>query len=699
MRKQFLFLGIGGMGMAPLALYLRQQGHTIYGFDDGDTALWDPIFEREGIILCTQFPTKIDRIIYSTAITPEHTWRQEASHRGIEQVQRGKLLSKFCRFKKMIAITGSHGKTTTTGQLIDHLPECDYILGSYFLGHKDPARFSKNSPYLICEVDESDRTIEYFHPYITLALNLEDDHLVNYGSTERLNTAFEILFRQTQGVVFYPSSCPRLHTITSQMDHCLSIEDQSLPQAVLHWLHEQDPHLTVYNTTTYTPIARRNQFLGTLDGVDYWSDYAHHPTEVNYCMQYFEKRYSNVAFVFEPHRYTRTAQYSKEFVDLLGKCRVDLLPVYAAGETSLSDGTSETIFHQLPQNHQVRLIPNLTAFHPRKGVNATVFVGAGSIHVQVEHWLREQCIEHFTQWLIGKKISHKTNLPAQYFSSIRTAGQLRLLILPNDKMQLLEVIRKLRQAQLPWMLLGNGTNVLLDDENGVFISLKQLSSEIHIQNNRVTVSANIPLPYFCRCLAQAGIPQVAMLSGIPGTLGGALRMNAGAYGQEIFDHLVLIEALEGDTIKHYTKAEIDYAYRKGYREGIILSAQFEFPSSSHAPEAVVEVVEQYRQKRMQSQPKEPNIGCIFKNPNPQNSAGALIDQCGLKGLCRGDAKVSEKHANFIVNTGQATPEDVKYLIQTCRQRVFEQYGIYLEREILLASDSFRLKSTHGETME
>ncbi|MDE6575799.1 MAG: hypothetical protein K2L24_00100, partial [Opitutales bacterium] len=185
MRKQFLFLGIGGMGMAPLALYLRQQGHIIYGFDDGDTSLWRSIFEREEIILCTQFPKNVDLVVYSSAISAAHPWRQLASRQGIQQIKRGQLLAQFCRDKKIIAVTGSHGKTTTTGLLIDHLPECGYVLGGYFQDSlkKSPAQYRSDNPYLICEVDESDRTIEDYHPDITVALNLEDDHLVNYGTS------------------------------------------------------------------------------------------------------------------------------------------------------------------------------------------------------------------------------------------------------------------------------------------------------------------------------------------------------------------------------------------------------------------------------------------------------------------------------------------------------------------------------------
>jgi UDP-N-acetylmuramate-alanine ligase len=130
--KQFLLIGIGGMGMAPLALYLRQQNHNIYGYDDALPNFLERFFERQKIIICESFPTNIDYVIYSSAIRNDHPWLTEAKKRGIEPCLRGEFLAQFCKKKRMIAITGSHGKTTVTGMLIDCLKRCDYILGGFF---------------------------------------------------------------------------------------------------------------------------------------------------------------------------------------------------------------------------------------------------------------------------------------------------------------------------------------------------------------------------------------------------------------------------------------------------------------------------------------------------------------------------------------------------------------------------------------
>jgi UDP-N-acetylmuramate-alanine ligase len=218
MCKQFLFLGIGGMGMAPLAYYVRRRGDIVYGFDDALTSALERFFEAQKIIICEQFPKKIDGVIFSSAIDEHHPWMQMAREEGIPLLLRGHFLASICRQKKVIAVTGSHGKTTTTGMLIDHLPHCDYILGGFFQNaNRPPACYVPENSYLICEVDESDHTIESFHPYLTATINLEDDHVKAYGESKDLDAAFGTLFSQTQRAVIIPENNERLKNIAKNL--------------------------------------------------------------------------------------------------------------------------------------------------------------------------------------------------------------------------------------------------------------------------------------------------------------------------------------------------------------------------------------------------------------------------------------------------------------------------------------------------
>jgi UDP-N-acetylmuramate dehydrogenase len=173
-----------------------------------------------------------------------------------------------------------------------------------------------------------------------------------------------------------------------------------------------------------------------------------------------------------------------------------------------------------------------------------------------------------------------------------------------------------------------------------------------------------------------------MLAGIPGTIGGALIMNAGAYGGEISDYLVDVELLNNGVIELRKKSEIGFSYRRsGFRSEVILGAGFTLPQGNK--EEIVQLRKDLLLKRNRTQPTNmPNSGSMFKNPEG-NFAARLIEQAGLKGTRIGGAQISEKHANFIVNHGDATARDVMDLITLAKKKVFENAGIQLELEVKL----------------
>lgn len=735
MRKQFLFIGIGGMGMGPLALYLKQQGSIVYGYDDALSNEASYFFEEQEIVICAVFPEQVDTVVYSSAIAADHPWLLEAKKRGLTIIRRGNLLAQISQQKRMIAVTGSHGKTTITGLLTDYLPDCDYILGGFFQRHqKLPARFKKGQPYIICEVDESDHTIEHYVPYVTVALNLEDDHLPNYGNSEALDHAFEILFQKTHHAIIIPDEDLRLKRILQ------SEQESSLKSKIVPWNNESTGKVarSPINTENLlkalrgeltevqfarnakiTPIFRRHQYLGQLQGVDLWADYAHHPTEVLYCMQRYEKKYKAPLFIFQPHRYTRTQQYAETFAQILASRCVFLLPVYAAGENFLENGCSETIFRYLPKNSKIRLIKKLEDLSLEDCLNelqksqntpeensgqlpdrskknsenlitsqgAIIFIGAGGIFNEAQNWTRLEKEKQIELFLKKKEIPYQKNCQANRYSTFHPSGILHLLIEPRDESELEELIQIFYQQHLPYRVLGNGSNFLLDNDRCIFLSLHSLPQYFLINDLSVTVSANTPFPYFCHELAKSGIAGCEQLAGIPGTIGGALYMNAGAHQQSIFDYLAAIDVIndQGTRIT-VNKEDISFAYRKGFHgKGVLLQAHFQFKEHVSKEELLASIKE-VQQWRREHQPHEPNLGCIFKNPL-NFSAGKLIDQANLKRICHGGAKISEKHANFIVNaTGTATSEDFKFLLKLCRQKVFENTEIFLKREILFASD-------------
>ncbi|MDR2200973.1 MAG: Mur ligase domain-containing protein, partial [Puniceicoccales bacterium] len=457
MCKQFLFLGMGGMGMAPLACYVRQQGHVVYGFDDALSPKLEQFFEAQKIIICEQFPEKLDAVIFSTAFPWEHPWMRMARKRNLLPIGRGHFLAKLCERKKMIAITGSHGKTTTTAMLIDHLGDCDYILGGFFAApNKLPAFYCERNSYLLCEVDESDRTIEAFRPHITVAINLEDDHIGAYGQSENLDAAFGKLFSQTHRAVVIPENNERLKRIAQSVgispilapisqqkkDHLSWGENEAVVKKTLTLLKGEKNPPSILFPTEYTPIFRRNQFLGNVEvrgkGMEIWADYAHHPTEIDHCIEKFQWKHGSekVLFVFQPHRYSRTLQYAHDFAKVFEGKEVVFLPVYGAGESPLDGGTTESIGSHLSSSGGVKSIESLeyfdpTVFYEKDNMpHKILFIGAGDIFQGAQRWVARQHIASFREFLAQHSISFEENFSLKYRQSFQIDATAPLWIEP-----------------------------------------------------------------------------------------------------------------------------------------------------------------------------------------------------------------------------------------------------------------------------
>lgn len=283
--------------------------------------------------------------------------------------------------------------------------------------------------------------------------------------------------------------------------------------------------------------------------------------------------------------------------------------------------------------------------------------------------------------------------PLSRFTTFRIGGPADYYLEPKDRDDLMKLIKYLKEINYPYIIIGNGSNILISDDGirGAAINLEFGFTKIEVMKNKVFAEAGIRLSKLVDVCIEHSLVGIENLAGIPGTLGGAILMNAGAYGGEISDYIKVVEVLEGTEIKFLKKEECGFSYRKSNLEGkIILSAEFELPfgDKTKAKERRKELL----LKRNQSQPVElPNAGSIFKNPSGDYAA-RLIEQAGLKGLTIGGAKVSEKHANFIVNFNNAAANDVLELMKVIQQTVFQKFGIMLEPEIkMIGFDKDRVK--------
>ena len=237
-------------------------------------------------------------------------------------------------------------------------------------------------------------------------------------------------------------------------------------------------------------------------------------------------------------------------------------------------------------------------------------------------------------------------------------------------------------------LLGRGSNLIVPDE-GVDGLVIALGHEVWARFEPrgagcVWAGAGLRLKNLCGLAAQAGLVGFEFLEGIPGSIGGALRMNAGAMGGWMFDVVEEVQLMTFDgEVKTLAKAamHVDYRHCAELHHAIALGALLR-PASQADTEAIRRQMDTYARKRHEAQPREPSAGCVFKNP-PGNSAGRLIDESGLKGERVGDAEVSPTHANFIVNRGHATAGDVLELVRRVRARVRQVKGVELEPEVML----------------
>ena len=295
-------------------------------------------------------------------------------------------------------------------------------------------------------------------------------------------------------------------------------------------------------------------------------------------------------------------------------------------------------------------------------------------------------MERFKQKLAAAGIPFKENEPLAAHCTFKIGGPADVFILPESEAQLCAAVALCKAEAVRYYLLGNGSNILFADEGyrGAVIDTTALKIELRFADTvQVTAGAGLKLSALCTAALEHGLTGLEFAYGIPGTVGGAVYMNAGAYGGEMKDVLTTVRylAAEGE-VREVPAAELDLRYRHSIFEensGCILSAQFHLQPGNAAD--IRAKMDELMAKRVEKQPLDkPSAGSTFKRPAGAFAA-ALIDQCGLRGYRHGGAAVSDKHCGFVVNLGGATCADVLALCDEVRAIVKEKTGYDLEKEI------------------
>lgn len=279
--------------------------------------------------------------------------------------------------------------------------------------------------------------------------------------------------------------------------------------------------------------------------------------------------------------------------------------------------------------------------------------------------------------------------PLSQYTTMRVGGPADVLAEPADEEELLRLLHFGHEASIPYCMIGNGSNVLFPDEgfHGLVLHIGRQMGAIVCKDNRIMAQAGALLSSVARVAKEHSLQDLEFAAGIPGSTGGAVCMNAGAYGGEMQQVISSARVYCQGKILTLSNAELDFGYRHSSvmaQGGIVLSAEFELTPGN--PDEIEAKISDFAQRRRAKQPLQfPSCGSFFKRPQG-HFAGALIEEAGLKGFSIGGAQVSPLHAGFIVNTGSATAADVLALMKHVQETVFKQFQVMLEPEVRLLGE-------------
>ena len=725
-RKVFL-IGAGGMGMAPLALYLRGAGVRVEAYDDRFSEPMRSHLLSSGVEILDELnPIKVpDCIIHSSAVSKGDSRLSHFENMGIPLYRRGDFLAQLFARKRIIAVVGTHGKTSVTGRLVWALNkygfDTSYLVGAQFNNFQLPAGFYSKSKWVLMEVDESDGSIDKYKPWMTVVLNCDWDHVDTYKERSSFaKTLGNLLFRTKESIVYADTM-----TLTGMVSeirgktlypfkHCEEPADflEANERAVQESGKALGLNFNNLDFANFPGMERRQSILFQSSQRVVVEDYAHHPTEIASILRMRSQLLPDhkLKVVFQPHRYSRTKALASSFADELSHAdELHLLQTYAAFEPYDQLGTVESLSGYLPPRlrESAKVYTHFRDLCIALGQKTeltkdqVLFLGAGDLwkwaHAfsawQLACGVKQDAFGHFLKGRISSQSKLIEDAPLGSMTTMGVGGGARWYCEPANTEDLKTLLEACEIFELPRSMLGRGSNLIVPDQGfgGLVIRLRgEYWKTIDLRSeDTLLVGAGAKLKEICKFACTKNLKGFEFLEGIPGTLGGALRMNAGAMGWEIFDMVEWVKFLMPDGKVRQIQAdelEVGYRYCREAYDGIALRAKLRGEGKAQHLE-IRKLIDQMSDKRRKHQPQQASSGCVFRNPE-NHPAGWLIDQAGLKGEKIGGAGVSEVHGNFIVNHGGATTEQVIELIQRVKKRVKDSQGVILEPEVNLLGESW-----------
>lgn len=743
--RRIHLLGVAGSGMSGIAGLLLALGHHVSGSDKVDTA---EVKRLQSLGLNFRSPhsaadaADAEILVYSSAIRTGNPALEAARAAGKPRVRRAEALAALMAGKKGILVCGMHGKTTVSA-MTAHVLRAAGARPSHYVGAEIPilgtnARWDASGEYFVAEGDESDGTIVQYHPAHAIVLNIEPEHLDHYADLAAIDDAFGKLLRQTSGRVVYCAddegarrvcaahpggvsygeggyySLRDFHAADLGSDFAFCREGEVLIRVVLN----VPGHHNALNATAVLALASelgldlavcakalegfrgaRRRFETIFSSPDYLlvDDYGHHPTEISAVLRAAKDTgRQRILLLFQPHRYTRTLALREEFGRALAAAdAVVVTDVYPASEEPIP-GVSGLLLADAARQSDAkevyyeasRMAAGRCAAQLLRPGDLLITLGAGNIHEQGKLLAEDLRILEVLRAAMGSGIA-RLGEPMAKHTTMRVGGAAQFWLEPETEDGFCELVRVAHDAGIPLMVIGRGSNLIVRDGGlrGAVVRLRRgVFGEFAVEGETIRAGVGVRLKGLSGAAVAAGLSGFEWMEGIPGDVGGCLRMNAGAMGVEAFDQVERLRYADSEgNILEKTPGELEVHYRDVplLRTHYALSAVFRGHRAN--PAEVGRRTAEYAAKRKASQPVGASAGCVFRNPENAR-AGQLIDSAGLKNHCIGAARVSDRHANFILNDGGASAAEVLALMEEVRAAVLERHGVRLENEVRIIGE-------------
>lgn len=740
--KRINLIGVAGSGMSGIAGLLIALGHRVSGSDRVST-IETRRLETLGLKFYLPQTEETVRgaelIIYSSAIRRGNPAFDEALRLGIPMVRRAEALAALLHLKKGIVIAGMHGKTTTSS-MAAHVLRVGGLNPSHYVGAEIPilgtnAHWEPAGKYLVAEGDESDGTLGIYEAEHGIILNIEEEHLDFYSDLAAIEVVYSRFMDQVSGKVIYCADDPSSARLCSDRSNAISYGktgaalyryqnfvggpcgsrfeawrgNQQLGALSLGvpGAHNVSNALAVIALATeigvpFQKVAEalesfrgaRRRFEIRLQKNDYTvvDDYGHHPTEIKATLETASSlKQKRMIVMFQPHRYSRTKALSNNFGSSFDLANlVYVTDVYAASEPAIEGISGNTIVAALQaHNHSGAVyVPKRNKLHQQVGriVEAgdiILSLGAGDVHEEATKLVKDLETSFQLREVMGAG-AVRLYEPLSKHTTLRVGGPAQFWVEPETRGGLANILEFCDVNRLPVMFIGRGSNLLVRDGGipGVVIHLNRGDfMELTVNRCEIHAGAGVRLKQVASAARNAGIGGLEWMEGIPGNVGGCLRMNAGAMGSETFQNIVSVQVVnvrgQFETLRP-NQMQICYRDVPTLSDRYAVSALFRGEKSSIA--AIDRRLTESSQRRKATQPVAASAGCIFKNP-VETPAGQLVEELGLKNHRIGAARVSEIHGNFIVNDGGANARQILNLIAEIQSLAKAERGIELQTEV------------------